>query len=43
LSNTLIPNPESATSAYVTANPNDVFYARPTLPSTVLLKVSYKF
>jgi outer membrane receptor protein involved in Fe transport len=42
-SKTLTPNPENATAAYVAANPNDVFYARPTLPSTVLLKVSYKF
>ena len=42
-SKTLTPNPENATAAYVNANPEDVFYARPTLPSTVLLKVSYIF
>ncbi|NJN77365.1 MAG: TonB-dependent receptor [Saprospiraceae bacterium] len=42
-SKTLTPNPENATAAYVNSNPDDVFYARPTLPSTALLKVSYKF
>jgi len=42
-SKTLTPNPESATAAYVAANPDDVFYARPTLPRTALLKVSCKF
>lgn len=43
ISNTLTPNVESATAAYVNANPDAVFYARPTLPRTALLKISYKF
>jgi iron complex outermembrane recepter protein len=43
VSKTLTLNPENATAAYVNANPNDVFYARPILPSTALLRISYQF
>lgn len=43
ISKTLTPNPENATASYVNANPNDVFYARPILPSTALLRISYQF
>lgn len=42
-SKTLTPNPESATAEYIAANPNEVFYARPTLPATALLRVTYMF
>jgi iron complex outermembrane receptor protein len=42
-SKTLTPNPENATAEYVAANPDEVFYARPTLPATALLRVIYSF
>ncbi len=42
-SRTLTPNPEKATADYVAANPDEVFYARPTLPATGLLRVMYVF
>jgi outer membrane receptor protein involved in Fe transport len=42
-SKTLTPNPENATAEYVAANPDEIFYARPTLPMTALLRITYNF